>query len=330
MQVSSSLTSLLPVSPPPRVEATKESSAPVDLSLAAKDNHQDRSWRKTLVAMASLATTLGPQAVGAVPLTPAPATEVVTEHVTPEPSFLEKTENFFDQVKETTEETLSAVVPEQVTKEYKHDWDGWKFQFQGVDADFKPRLRLKGDSGLRLYGKFLETSLSQGEQLNESWSTSHGVRAGLRGEINTYEDPELDLYTQVYKRWDGRLGEDTKASLDIGLGFRNRLVGGENQRGMSTGLSLRQKLDGKEKTLFGRQFQPFVDSSQGIYRNLETNQTTASYSVMAGAKHVIKVKVFGRDGKLTLTVGPEFKGRFSEDDSKPFDVGFKTKLKARF
>lgn len=235
-----------------------------------------------------------------------------------------------DRLKDRVDRVKDAVVPDGWNERHDRELrDGWHLSFEPLDINLRPKWK-DGGPALRMKGDFLETAIQKQEDIGNGWTTTKGLRGELEGEVNTYEKPELDIRVQAFKRWEGPLNDDYDARFDVGVGVRNRFMGEhEHEEGLQVGVSARQEIEGGGFEFRGHDYRWYMEGRQHVYRNMTTNQTEANYKFMIGPKRDFDVSLFGREGRVTLTVGPEIKGSTLEGKD-PFEVGIKAKIKTRF
>lgn len=319
-------------SPPKRrARVQSQESTPTDTLEQARAPFPSRKLEKAAVALAGLAVSVGTQNAQAAE---AVLEEAAEEETADQSEVIEAISKGVDTVTDAVEVVKSkvdqakAVLPEELTERQEIDLgQDWQFHFEALDVDLKPKWR--DGPALRLKGDFLETGLRKVEDLGDGWKSSKGIRAELQGEVNSYESPRLDLSLQAYKRWEGPIAEDFDARFDVGFGLTNRFMGEGPTEGLSAGIHLRQELEGGKFQVGGYDLRWYLEAREGLTHNFSTGDLNASYKVMVGPKKDFSFKVFGRKGRLTLTVGPEVKGKFGTE-TDPFSVGVKAKTKIRF
>ena len=337
--LTSSLRSHKFISPPPSKLPTpaNDNSAPSDVTEARSKDTTDK-FSKTLKAMATLALTLGPQAVQAAEAQ-AVATEsieaqqavdtvteqeLITEEIQPEESSLvDRAKDGAESLKDKAEKLKDRLDPNGYFDEYETQVGDYNLRFRPMDIDLKPKW--KSGPALRLKGDFLETSLDKEMELSDGWTMRQGVNARLRGEISTYDDAELDLEAGVFREYRGKLGEDYDAKFSGQVGIRQRFVG--EQEGFRAGVNFRQEIEGGEHEFMGHDYALYAEGRQSVYYNFGSGETEMGYSFMVGPKKDFDVSLLGKKGTLTVTVGPEIKG---STNNEPFDLGVKSKVRLRF
>lgn len=283
-------------------------------TLAARPNGSDRSLQKTLVAMASLAATLGPQA--------AQAAEVAPVETVQEASLLERVESRIDSLGDRASELKDSLDPNGYLNERTGKVGDYDLSFTPVDLDLKPKWR--SGPALRFKGDFLETRLSKTRQLDGGWSMTQGANAKITGEISTYDDAQLDFQTGLFRDYRGPVGENFEARFRNEIGIRHRFAGDEE--GLRAGVSFRQELEGGNYQFFGHDYSLYAEGRQSAYHNLDTGRDELSYKFMVGPKKDFNLNLFGKKATLTLTVGPEVKG---SNHGEAFDWGVSSKARLR-
>jgi hypothetical protein len=316
--LTNSIASLRKAGPPTLKSAARpERAAQVD-TLAARDNSSDRSLKATLAAMASLAVVIAPQAAQAAEVALEAPVETIEED-----SFVDRVESRVDSVKDKAENLKNRIDPNGYLDEWSTQVGTYDLSVNPIDLDLKPRWK-DGGPGLRFKGELMETRLSKTVELQGGWSMTQGANAKIIGEVSTYDEPELDFQSGLFRDYRGPVGDSFQARLSSEVGIRHRFMG-ENE-GLRAGVSFRQELEGGNYEVFGHDFSLYAEGRQSAYRNLDTGQNEMSYKFMAGPKKDFDLRLFGRDTTLSVTVGPQIKGSNTGDS---FDVGVGSKVRLR-
>ncbi len=279
----------------------------------AREKASDDSLRKTLQAMAALALTVAPQAAHA------------GASAQPEVARMgQQVKAKVEALKDTAESIKENLDPNGYLDEYESQVGDYTLRVKPLDLSLRPRIK-SGMPVLKLKGEILETSLAKTVELGQGWSMRQGFTAKLEGEATTYDGPRIDLQAGVFREYKGPVGDDFQAEIQTDFGVRHRFLG--EDEGLRVGLGFRQELEGGNYEFMGHDYQLYMEAREGIYHNLDSGKTEVSYRVMAGPKKDFDLELFGRKGKLTVTVGPEIKGN-SQGDA--FDLGVKTKARLRF
>ena len=302
---------------PPRLKQTiSKATTPdsPDYRAATRITEEDDKFRNTLKAFTGLALAATPYMV----TTQAAAAEQAIVQET-DTSFVDSLENLGEKAGDLKDK----IDPSNYFEDYEKKVGDYTLRFRPLDLDLKPRW--KSGPALRFRGEALETSLSKDIDLEDGWSMRQGVSARLRGEVSTYKEAEVDLEAGVFREYRGPVGEDFEAKIRGNLGVRHRFVG-ENE-GLRAGISLRQELEGGNYEVFGQDFSIYAEGNQSVYYNVDTGETDAGYKFYVGPKKDFKLNVFGHEGTLTVTVGPEISG---STNGEAFDPGIGSKARLRF
>jgi hypothetical protein len=322
MLANSLKTKFQSISPPrPAVSTNLPVAQPVD-TFAAREKLPQDTLKQTLKAMAGLAIALGPQAAPAAGAETV-ATEVLSEQTAEESTLRDRLDERVDGIKEKAEDLKEKLDPNGYLDDYETKIGDYDLRVRPLDLSLRPRFK-DGKPALKFKGEILETSLSKSTKLEGGWTMRQGLNAKLQGEVTTYDDPEIDLQAGVFREYRGTVGEDFQARFQGDFGVRHRFLGEE--AGMKVGFGFRQELEGGNYQFMGHDYQLYAEGRQGIYQNFDTNETELSYSFMAGPKKDFDLKLFGKEGKLTITVGPEVRG--NQDEA--FNLGLKSKVRLRF
>lgn len=285
-------------------------------TVSARDSSSDRSLKATLAAMAALAVVVAPQA--------AQAAEAALEMpaTVEDDSLVDLVESGLDSVKETAEGLKSRIDPDGYLDEWNTQVGDYDLSVNPIDLDLKPKW--KSGPALRFKGDILETRLSKTVEMQSGWSMTQGANAKITGEVSTYDEPELDFQSGLFRDYQGPVGDSFQARLRSEVGIRHRFAG-ENE-GLRAGVSFRQELEGGNYELFGHDYSLYAEGRQSAYRNLETGENEFSYKFMAGPKKDFDLRLFGKDTTLSVTVGPQIKG---SSLGESFDVGVGSKVRLR-
>lgn len=257
------------------------------------------NFGQSIKALAGLALTLAPICASAVPNSQPAEVEMVKE----------------------TDTDIDSTSPVSLLDKKDGRVGDYNWEFTPIDADLKPRVR-GGNPVLRLKGEFLDGSIHKTRELGDGWVTRQGANTRFRGEASTDRDPEIDFQAGLFREYLGPVG-DFKGRFRGEFGVRHRFLG--DHEGTRAGFSFSQELTKDDANLWGQNFSTYIVSSQSLYRDMETEQTTLSYRIGAGIKKEYPVKMFGRDGKLSLVLGPEISG--SEGESPTVSTKSKLRLK---
>lgn len=304
----------------PRAQ-TQESNE--DLRAATRLTESDNTLKNTLKAFASLALIAAPQMANAAEAVAA-ETEMVleTENVVAqeESGVVDKLEDFGDRAGDFVDKWS----PENYFDDYETKIGDYDLRFRPLDLDLRPKWK-DGGPGLQFKGEAFETTISKSVEMENDWTMRQGVSARLRGEVSTYDEPEVDLEAGVFREYSGPVGKDFQARIRGNFGIRQRFVG--EDEGLRAGFSFRQDIEGGNYEFMGHDYQLYAEGRQGIFYNADTGKTEASYKFMVGPKKDFKIKLLGREGTLSLTVGPQIKGSTNGDS---FDPGISSKARIRF
>lgn len=349
--------------PPRRSKPVEVSNAqPVDLAGPARTEPSDNHLKQALGGMAMLAATLAPHAASAAETLVEEPLELQEEIITAQdsqyanyseleqelatdlaaksedttqgeeekPGFIDRVSDRAKGVKGRYQGIKEKVVPDRwLTSHEKDLGNGWHLSYEPVDVDLKPKWK-DGGPALRLKGEFLETSIQKKEDIGGGWTTTKGIRGELEGEVNTYDKPELDLRISAFKRWEGPLSEDYDAMFDVSVGVRDQFMGKHDYNdGISAGISMRQEIEGGGFEFRGKDYTWYLEGREHVYHNLDSGRTDANYKIMVGPKRDFDVSLFGKKGKLSVTVGPEIKGSTAEHRDA-FELGVGSKVRVRF
>lgn len=324
MQTHSLRTRFIKSGPPTLEKAPQKSEVEVLDSRATVTDEEDGKLGKTLKAMASLALVLAPQGLEAAETAAVAATEVEEVVVDEDLNFIDRMESRLDSWKDNAAGLKDKLDPNGYLDEREFKVGEYDFRMTPVDLDLSPRWK-DGGPALKFDGEILETSLSKKDDIGGGWTRRQGVSGRLQGEITTYDDAELDIEAGVFRDYQGPVGENFTARFRNHAGIRHRFIGEEE--GLRAGVSFRQELEGGDYQFMGQDFSLYAEGRQSAYYNFETGEPDLSYSFMAGPKKDFDLKVLGREGKLTVTVGPEIKG---STRGEAFDVGVESKVRVRF
>jgi hypothetical protein len=297
-------------------QAKPEQSGPID-TLAAQDNRSDRSLKATLTALASLAVVLGPQAAQAAEAVEAPVEQVQDD------SLIDRVESRADSFRDKADNLKDRIDPHGYLDEWSTKVGDYDLSINPIDLDLKPRWK-DGGPQLKFKGDILETRLSKSRELDGGWTMTQGANAKITGEVTTYDDPELDFQTGLFRDYRGPVGDSFQARLRSEVGIRHRFVG--EDEGLRAGVSFRQELEGGEYQFMGHDYSLYAEGRQSAYRNIDTGQNDFSYKFMVGPKKDFDLRLFGQDTTLSVTFGPEIKG---SNHGKSFDVGVGSKVRLR-
>lgn len=314
---------------------------------ATTRSQSDNQLQKTLFAASFMAATFGAgtaHAAEAATTAPPVLEEIIVapSHQSELESQLEtelseadtqteqKKEGFLDRLSDRVSSIRDRVIPDSLQGTRRKELpNGWHLSFEPLDVDLRPRWE-DGGPALKLKGDFLETSIQRQQDIGGGWTRTRGLRGELRGEVTTYDDPELDLNLQAFQRWEGPLNDDYQARFDAGVGIRHRFMGeNELEEGLRAGVSFRQEIQGGGFEFRGHDYRWYMEGRQDAYYNVDTGQTEASYRFMGGPSRDFDVKLLGREGRITITAGPEIKGS-TESHRDPLELGFKVKVRSRF
>ena len=300
---------------PPRLKQTiSEAKTPdsPDYRAATRITEDDDKFRNTLKAITGLALATTPYLV-------------TTQAAAAEQAIVQETDmNLVDSLEdfgEKASDLKDKIDPSNYFDDYEKKLGDYTLRFRPLDL--KPRW--KSGPALRFRGEALETSISKDVEMEDGWSMRQGVSARLRGEVSTYNEPEVDLEAGLFREYRGPVGEDFEAKLRGNLGVRQRFVG--EDEGLRAGISLRQELEGGNYEVFGHDFSIYAEGNQSVYYNMNTGETDAGYKFYVGPKKDFKLNVFGHEGTLTVTVGPEISG---STNGEAFDPGVGSKARLRF
>lgn len=325
MLTNSSLQRFKMASPPSMnlPKPANDNCPPVDI-VEARTRDKENKLGKTLKAMATLALTLGPQAVHAAEAQVLEVETVTQLDATDLQSSAEAdSTSSLDSIKDKAERLKDRLDPGNYFEDYETQVGDYNLRVRPMDIDLRPKW--KSGPALELKGEFLETSLDKSTELSGGWTRRQGINARVRGEISTYDDSELDLEAGAFREYRGKLGEDYDARFSGQIGFRQRFVG--EHEGFRAGVNFRQEIEGGDHEFMGHDYALYAEGRQSVYYNFDSGETEMGYRFMAGPKKDFDVKLLGKKGTLTVTVGPEVKGSTNSDS---FDVGLRSKVRLRF
>lgn len=247
--------------------------------------------------------------------------------------------SFFQNAKEVVSDTArtvtdgyktvkSVVVPEPLSQVREANLDnGWKARFQAADVNLRPQW--KGGPDLAVRGDALTTSVVKTEQLGGDWSTSQGVRGGLRVETSVQSGPSVDASAQVFKEWKGPVGESCQLELGASAGVRQRLLGQDS--GFKASANTRQQLDCFQDDKATVSVSAFAQSQQQASIGLGDSNPNLSYHAIAGPKLTVHPQFPSKKTEVELGIGPQVQGHFNgPGDSAAAEVSPGAQLRVSF
>lgn len=223
------------------------------------------------------------------------------------------------------------------TEQFKSQLGDYSLHFTPAEVDLVPQ-RSHRKIGLRLKAQVLNLELSRQVLDEQQWTTTHGLRGRVEGQISSYEEDALSTQVEVFRRWTGvtrqwvSFAPDIDTTYEVSSGLRRDLKWQQDFWVLNASQTFKAPLPasmqwnglGSKRPVFWR-----VDFQQAASHRLggdTRDRNWVEYTLLLALEKDFPFSLMGRPTHLAVMLGPEFSG----NREHPFKAQGRLRLRLKF